>query len=217
MKKLQVDHYGVHQDPNGLTFLLQDDEQNSRGLNVQSNLKVRAYRSAATTHAIKLVFDGLSSPDDRTLLSWLENDQLGKLLLPNPDNAGKVVFVTDDHHIPAQNFVTSTRLTSAIKPPVTVAWLMTLAEARRQARLTNVQPYIIYGVTAAWMSDLGGKIVQLFELGTRPLILVGSSDVVLPPKVRRLRGTAFKKVAEKNFDLETIGGHFLREKMRNGR
>lgn len=216
MKKLQVDHYGVHQAPNGLTFLLQEDEQNSRGLNVQSNLKVRTYRSAAPTHSINLVFDGLSSADDRALLNWLESDKLGKLLLPNPDNAGTVVFVADEHHIPAQNFVVSTRLTSATKPPVTVAWLMTLAEARLQARLTNVQPYIIYGVTPKWMNEMGDKVVELFQLGTRPLILVGSSDVVLPPKVRRLRGTAFRKVAEKNFDLKKIGGHFLRERMRNG-
>lgn len=217
MKKLLVDHYGVHRSPTGLNFLIQDDEQNERGLNVQSNIKVRAYRSASVTHAITLVHDGLLGTDARDFLSWLEADRLGKLLLPNPDNAGVVVYVdVDDVNTPANKLVKATRLTSATKPPVTVAWLMTLAEARLQARLTNVQPYIIYGVTPRWMSEMGDKIVELFQLGTRPLILVGSSDVVLPNKVSRVSGRAFKKVAGSNLPLEKIGGYFLREKMRNG-
>lgn len=213
MKKLLVDHYGVHLSPNGLNFLIQEDEQNARGLNVQSNIKVRAYRNASPTHAIDLVHDGLRSADDRTYLSWLENDQLGKLFLPDPANAGIVVYVDT---VPVYNLIQATRLSSPTKPPLTVAWMMTLAEARLQARLTNVQPYIIYGVTPSWMSDVGEKIVHLFQLGTRPLILVGSSDVVLPKGVKRLRSTAFRKVAQFDVSLETIGGYFLREKMRNG-
>ena len=216
MKKLQVDHYGVHQSPNGLNFLIQEDEQNERGLNVQSNIKVRTYRSASPTHAITLVFDGLPSSDDRTLLSWLEGDRLGKLLLPDPDNAGQIVFVDETTIGYTDNLVRASRLSSSTKPPVTISWMMTLAEARLQARLTNVQPYIIFGVTPAWMASLGDKIVQLFEFGSRPLILVGSEDVVLPPKVKRLRGTAFRKISERGLSLEAIGGHYLREKMRHG-
>lgn len=214
MKKLLVDHYGVHQSPNGLKFLVQEDEQNARGLNVQSNIKVRTYRNALPTHAITLVHDGLRSPDAGAHLSWLENDKLGKLLLPNPDNAGVVVFV--DPTVSTTDILKATKLTSSTKPPVTVAWMMTLAEARLQARLTNVQPYIIYGVTPRWMSEMGDRIVELFRLGTRPLILVGSSDVVLPNEVKRISGRAFRKVAQLDLPLEKVGGYFLREKMRNG-
>lgn len=218
MKTKQVDHYGVHLSPNGLWFLIQDDEQNERALpNVKSNISVKTYRRQPPTHSIRLGVGELSA-DNRATLEWLRNDKLGKLLLPSPDNAGRVAFVQEDSWY-IQTVHDAMWLTSPTHMPIRPSWMMTMAEARAQSRLTNVQPFIITDVTAKWMTDYGSKVIALFRLGTRPLILIGSSDVVLPREIKtRMKMTAFRKMKSISAEqLQNIGSVHLKDWIANAR
>lgn len=210
MKQNQIDHYGAHLS-NGLWFLVQDDEQNERGLsNVRSNLEVKTHRRLPPTHSIRLGVGELNDSERATLES-LKKSTLGKLLLPNPNNAGKVVYVEDSTGL-TEGAYRAANLSSHTSIPIRPSFSVSLAEARGQARLTNVQPFIISDVTASWMTKHGSEILSLFRAGTRPLILVGASDVVLPRSVRRVKGTAFRKVKNESVEtLRRIGSVALKE------
>ena len=210
MKQNQVDHFGAHQS-NGLWFLVQDDEQNERGLsNVRSNLEVKTHRRLPATHSIRLGVGELTDSERLTLES-LKKSTLGKLLLPNPDNGGKIVYVEDSSGL-TEGAYRSANLSTHTTMPIRPSFSVSLAEARGQARLTNVQPFIISDVTASWMTRHGSEIISLFRAGTRPLILVGASDVVLPRGLRRVKGTAFRKVkAISPQSLQRIGSVALKE------
>lgn len=218
MSKQQVDHYGVHLSSNGLWFLIQGDEQNERGLqNVKSNITVKTHRSRLFSHTIRLGV--LELDDDLTAaIGWLGKDKLGKLLLPNPDNAGRVVFVEEDTTSSSTIYHAVNLTTPSGLQPIRPAWMVTLGEARGEYRLTNVQPFIITDVTPRWMAKEGAEIASLFRSGTRPLIFIGSRDVVLPREVEaRLNGRVFKKLAGFSAsDLQKIGSYFLQSWMKNG-
>lgn len=213
MRQKRVDHFGVHESENGMFYLIQDDEQNTRGLNVKSNIKVTTWRRGLSPHDIRLVSEGLLSPNDRRILSKLERDALGQLLLPRWDNAGKIVYISGtDLHFHESTSLGLLGITEPISQP---AWLMTLGEARKQARVTNLAPYIIYDVNASWFGTGGDKIVNTFRGGTRPLILIGNSDVVLPNYVSRVTQdclTDFKKIKS---PLKEVGSIYLKELMKN--
>lgn len=212
MKQAIVDHYGVHLAPNGLMFLIQDDEQNARGLNVRSNIKVKTHRRLPVTHDLRLEDRALSASDLSTLAS-LEKNKLGRLLLPIPTNAGRIVYI-NDYDVNHYDLMTATTLSNPVpRVPVAAAWRVTESELAGQSRRTNIQPYVVTGVTPKWMKQNGSQIVDLYRLGTRPLILVGSNDVVLPPEIERVRGTAIKKAAR--LEYANAGGVYLRNWMRN--
>jgi len=213
MNKQRTDHYGVHLASNGLWFLIQNDEQNERGLlNVKSNIAVKTHRNRPVSHSIRLGSGELGDDLSAATLEWLSRDKLGSLLLPDPRNAGRVVFVEEDPKLHNQIYLVGS-LTSSIRAPVRLAWTVTLGEAKAEFRLTNVQPFIITGVTPKWMAQHGSEIAALFRAGTRPLILVGSSDVVIPREVQeRLKPGAFRRLGKHTpQQLEQMGSSFLQK------
>lgn len=213
MKPTIVDHYGVHRASNGLLYIIQDDEQNSRGLNVKSNIKVKTHRRLPVTHDLRLE-DGTLSDSDARAIAALEKNKLGRLFLPIPTNAGKIVFI-EDFDVNHYDLMAATMLSNPIpRVPVVAAWRLTTGELAGQARRTNIQPFVITGVTPRWMKEYGSQIVDLYRMGTRPLVLVGSSDVVLPPEIERVRGTAIRKVANLSDHPANVGGIYLRNWMR---
>lgn len=213
MKLKRTDHFGVHEAPNGMFYLIQDDEQNIRGLNVKSYIKVVPWRNGQCPHDIRLVSDGLLSAHDRSVLGALDLDPLGRLLLPRWDNSGTVVFLDEKESVYPALSEWDMAL-GGVEGNKSAAWLMTIGEARRESRLTNIAPYIIYSVTPAWLSKEGEKIVEIFRNGTRPLILVGRRDVVLPNHITRVENHALMDLT--NLEQPKLAGAtYLKERMRD--
>jgi len=213
MRAVTVDHYGVHRSPNDLLFLIQEDEQNARGLNVKSNIRVRTHRRLPVTHALRLE-DGALSATDSGIVNYLEGSRLGRLFLPTPNHQGEMVYIEEDK-VAFNNVVTSTLLSNPMpRPPVIPAWRTTPGEIAGQSRRTNIQPYIITAITPRWMRENGSRLVDLFRVGTRPLILLGSSDVVVPTEIIRTSGTAFSKLRKLEAPPQQVGGIYLKNWMR---
>lgn len=214
----KLETYGAHLSPNGLWVLIQDiAEQNARRLNIKSGLKVHAYRGAGCPHAVVLPLSGTLSDDASALLGALESDPVGKLLLPSPGKAGQIIYIdsSDVNNVHIQEAMALTSPSHVL--PMKYAWMTNEADLKRESKLTNLQPFVVIDVNMRWMKQYGYKAISMFSLGTRPLILVGDRDVILPSEVKRRRGTIFKKIHKAQRSLKEIGAYHLLNWMRNAK
>lgn len=210
--KILIDHFGVHLSPDGLWFLEQEgNSQNARGLDVRSPFMVKTARAANCPHSILLADRGLTDLD-LTSQSKLLKNALGRMFLPIP-SPPQIVFVEQTPER-LQKVLNLLALNSPHGNGIMPAWMATPGALRATYRSTNIQPLVITNIDVRWMTQ-NRYLLDLLLTGTRPIILLGDADVVLPTIVKRLDGKMLDKIKIKNVNLSRIGANTLYKFMRN--
>lgn len=209
-----VMNYGVHQSPDGLTWLLQDGSaQNARDLKVKCPIKVTAPRGTVCPHAIDL---GVGEPGAGELqfVERIAADPLTSAFLPLPGR--KAFFFVTDEGERLQVLQDLFMLSSPQRGYTQPAWLLSPAESKNFPSTTNIMPFLIFGVKVKWLAR-EADMVETFRYGTRPLILVGDRDCVLPSWVERPSTKLLDELKVKEteaLNLKHAGAWTLRQFMR---
>ncbi|WMC09556.1 hypothetical protein PU634_10550 [Oceanimonas pelagia] len=138
-------------------------------------------------------------------------DPLVNALLPLPRPQSAYYLATPDNLDLSVLLRCLERLSSPVYSWVRPLWSVTAAQLKSQLVLTNLHPMVLYGGTM----DDSQKIQQSLELAqvySRPLLLVGSSFQVLPPGVERVE-TKLQECDVQTLvglPLEQIGSYLIR-------
>jgi hypothetical protein len=227
----KVSYFGIHWSEAGIAFLEQEKAQktlrqrpepsgsNALGLAVKSSFFVEPpKRQMRCPHLIPLA---VTNPDVRHLEAFYElaDDPLVQVLLPVPkDDAGS--FYLNQSDFPDEKLSLYLTLLCQMSSPVTSLvtpiWALTLPQIMDELNLTNVAPLVLTGVTSAH-TELVNKVGQVVAHAPRTLLLVGASDVALPPIFTRVRSKLAGRPLEQLMLLpwSVLGAVCVRRYMRN--
>jgi hypothetical protein len=163
----------------------------------------------------------LSTPvPDQThweFFNHLVDDDLAQAMLPLPKRDSGIFFVEESD--PVHTIVVMlSKMSSPIYPIVVPIWTVTPQAIANELLTTNVQPYVLYGVSAKH-TKLIADLAKICLTAPRTLVLMGASDVVLPSNVRRIKtrltSTQYSLSNMMVLPWESLGAHVVRKYMRN--
>jgi hypothetical protein len=212
-----VAHYGIHADEIGVMFLEQGrGSTNAVGLNKKSGLVVKL--PSGKKHCNHMIPLSIPVPADQhwDAFAALLDDPLVRAMLPIPKADGGVYFVETQPNLD-QVLVLLSKMSSPIHNIVVPAWMLTPQAIVTELQSTNVQPFVIVGVEPQH-SQMLSQVAQAAPFLPRKVVFVGTSDVIVPPNVQRLK-TKLASQAYQMADLmvlpwEALGAVVVRKFMR---
>lgn len=186
-----VTHYGVHWAHGGIAFLEQDQPRggaNALGMREKSPFRVQPLkRTMRCNHRIPLA---APNPDETQLqffLELVEKDELVRAMLPIPKLDQGVYFLASEEQERLElPLVFLSKMSSPITSVVMPIWMMTLQQIMDQLQVTNVQPLVLIGITAEHTRTIS-QAAKAAAVSPRTLVMVGATDVVAPPTVRKIK------------------------------
>jgi len=214
---IPVSHHGLHWADGGIAFLHQDEMvTNALGLPIPSPFEVRlpAGRRASCNHRIQLPAEA-PHPLHAEQLELLRKDPLFAALLPLPPVTGGIIRVNAESVRLRPYLSCLSRLTSPIyRTMVQPFWLTTMARVLSELTVTNLQPLVLTDIGGIHQQTLT-MILQAAPMFPRPLILVSSSFLILPPEVQQIETGMLDVDLEDliQLPLEQLGAWTLKQHM----
>lgn len=216
MPRIQLETFGIHEDADGVRHLFQDlcpDGFNYVGLKGSAGLTTRKFKEPCP-HAIipSLGLRTLPTKHWQTFLR-LANDPLIKAMIPTPEDSDPVYLNTEGMDGQSINYISclermSTPMTRSIHP----LWAMSLVQVKKLLSLSNIHPLVLTGAT----EDDGTKVSKLMELAAlshRKLVITGTRQLILDPKVNRI-SSGLTRMCELgvfiSLPFEHIGGEIIK-------
>jgi hypothetical protein len=215
--KTVVSHYGVHWASGNVAYIEQEKSgTNALGLPEKSPFVVQLpRRNARCNHLIALAAPK-PDPSHMELLARLINeDSLVRAMLPIPRTGPGGFFLSDPAGKLRLHLVLLSKLSSPIACVVKPFASLGHEQVLDELQMTNVQPLVLTGVTAAQAPSLAPLAERLASL-PRSLVLTGEADIALPPGIEKL-GSEIEKhdLADlAGLPWETLGAVIVRRYMR---
>lgn len=217
---IDVESFGVHWTPDGLSWLQQGrGGVNALGLREVSPFRVRSRKPC--NHLIPLNAFNPARSHLTYFETLIRSNGLVRFMLPLPKEAdaenpsGVALIRSQDLKIDLLRLTLLAKMSSPIRPPFAWANISSPASVRAELDSTNVQPMILMGVNSRHTSAVA-DIARQASTSIRKLLLVCEPDVPLP-SVSELDSLHFR--AQQPADLaalpwETLGAIVLRAYMR---
>lgn len=179
---IQANHFGLHWD-GAIAWLVQGRNGfNFVGVNKKSPFK---NPPGMCNH---LVPTAAPIPDR---LHWetfrkLVKDPLVQAMLPIPRPEGSRAFYVEDPYDDLSVYLsTLSRMSSPITSVCRPVWMLKPKEIERELQRTNIQPYILTQMDTKHVDKLN-EIAQATNYLPRTVIITGSGDVPVPPRVQKI-------------------------------
>ena len=219
-----VPYYGIHWDNKRVAYLMQGrGGTNAIGLKERAPFQVHLPKGLKhCNHQIPLANP---VPNDYHWDYFLEllRDPLVSAMLPIPKERGErgVYYLVDDTPRGESTavLVMLAKMASPIYNPVMPIWTKTAEEILTELQQTNVQFLVLTGVEPKH-SEMIARIAKAAAHLPRKLMLVGASDVVVPPGVERVTTELLDPSKYDPFDLialpwESLGAVVVKKYMRD--
>lgn len=194
-----MDRYGVHQLPDGLSWLLQPEGgTNARNLNVKCPFVVRPKPRAGCPHDFYLG-RAEDSSDYVDLINALDGNALTRAFLPFPKKEPQAFFVDAEYD---QEIYQLLGIGRTWYTSITSSWLATPTKLHNAGIASNLTPYVVNNVDVKWMAK-NEHVLATMRNGSRPLVIVGHPDCVIPSWIKRVDDVNFAEVAK---DVRKWGG-----------
>lgn len=157
-------------------------------------------------------------PDQVHWEQWqtIFKDSLVQMLLPVPGQ--RIGFFSDPEQKLALYLLNLSRLSSPINSIVKPAWTLKVKDLERELSTSNIQPLVVVQATAKHQG-LIDALGQMSLYAPRPVVIVGSPDVVVRPPIVRMETNIDSHPIETliTLPLESIGAAILRRAARRER
>lgn len=211
-RAVAVECFGLHWIDN-IAWLVQSDEVvNFVGLRQKIRIK---NPGGECPHQIPTEAE---DPDQKSWKSFLNlaSDPLVRAMLPIPHPPGsRTFFLQDGPRVSSELLLGLARLSSPVSLPVKPMWMLRKAIIRRELEATNLQPLIVTGITSHHRAMME-MLVEYAQYTPRTTILVGASEVVVPPSVERIETKLDQGVCAEieQLPMEVIGALIIRRHAR---
>jgi hypothetical protein len=215
--KTVVSHYGVHWANGNIAYIEQEKSgTNALGLPEKSPFIVQLpRRNGRCNHLIALAAPKPDPTHMEALAKLVNEDSLVRAMLPIPKTGAGGFFLGDPAGKLRLHLVLLSKLSSPITSVVKPFATLNREQILDELQMTNVQPLVLTGVTAAQAPALAELTEQLASL-PRSLIVTGDVELPLPPSIQTI-GSEIGKYDLANLaglPWETLGAVMVRRYMR---
>lgn len=210
---IEVPHHGLFTD-GSISWLIQD-QKGTNFLGLRGECPVYT-KQKHCNHRIPVTAP-LPDPVQWDFFREFAGDPAVAAFFPIPKRMGaKPLLIIDEDGSANMVLNCLSRLSSPIRPIVRLAWTVDIKDLEKELGATNVQPFVVLGVTDQHTKILD-RIAQLAPLSPRQVIMTGSAGLLKRATVERVTSD----VARLDLDrimvlpLENIGATLLRRHARH--
>jgi hypothetical protein len=215
--KTVVNHYGVHWANGNIAYIEQEKSgTNALGLPEKSPFVVQLPGgNGRCNHLIALAAPKPDAAHLDFLARLINEDSLVRAMLPIPKTGAGGFFLVDPAGRLRLHLVLLSKLSSPITRVVKPFASLSQQQILDELQMTNVQPLVLTGVTAAQAPALARLAEQLASL-PRCLVLTGDADVPVPAAIQKIASEIDKHDLADLAGLpwETLGAVVVRRYMR---
>lgn len=202
--------FGLH-ELEGVKYLVQNRRECFNFIGLKDNPKVSVAAPAGMLCPHRFTPQPRLNDEGLDHLNWVSGAQFVNLFLPKP-RPGRLVFVHSRHHGLNELAKEAAKLSCMQGIVTSPIWGMTTRAVMKASTLSNISPIVLTGARFEH-TPIVTTLKQIAESGTRPIIVVGSKDVLVPKDVEQVEVAhpveiALRKLATMN--MPALGWEVLR-------